>query len=123
MTDLKKVCIIEDNFPIRKLFTNLLKKNGFEVVDYENAKDGIEWLKLNKPDIIILDILLPELSGLDAIKIIREIPEYKQMPILAVTGFAAESDREKYLGAGFDHYITKPVNVATFADEVKSFLK
>lgn len=122
MSNSKKVCVIEDNLPIRKLFSAILKKGGFEVYDFDNAKDGIEWLKTTIPDIILLDILLPEISGLDAIKIIRAIPHYEDKPIIAVTGFAADSDKEKYISSGFNHYITKPVNVATFAQEVMGLL-
>jgi len=122
MSDDVKICLIEDNFPVRKLFSNLLKKGGFTVLDFDNAKDGIEWLRHNMPDIILLDILLPELNGLDAIKIIRAIPGFETIPVIAVTGFAANADREKYFRAGFNGYMTKPVNVSTFAQDVNDFL-
>lgn len=122
MSDIKTVCVIEDNLPIRKLFTTLLKKNGFNVIDFDNAKPGIDWLKNNKPDIILLDILLPELSGLDAIKIIREMQGFENLPVVAVTGFAGEVDQEKYLNAGFSYYITKPVNVSTFASDIRNYI-
>ncbi len=118
-----KVLIIEDNFPIRKLFTTLLKKSSFEVAEFDSAGDGIEWLKSNKPDVIILDILLPDITGTDAILIIKGMDGMQDIPVIAVTGFAADTDKEKYLSAGFSHYMTKPVNVATFAQEVKSFIK
>ncbi len=122
MSNSKRVCVIEDNLPIRKLFKAILKKSDFEVFDFDNAKDGIEWLKTTTPNIIILDILLPEISGLDAIKIIRNLPNYADIPIIAVTGFAADTDKEKYIQAGFNHYISKPVNVSTFGQEVSSLL-
>ncbi|GAB1372920.1 hypothetical protein MASR1M45_29840 [Candidatus Kapaibacterium sp.] len=117
-----KVLIIEDNFPIRKLFTTILKKNLFEVAEFDNASDGIEWLKSNKPDIILLDILLPDITGTDALLIIKNMNGLNDVPVIAITGFAADDDRDKYLGLGFSHYMTKPVNVVTFADEINSFI-
>lgn len=122
MSENVKICLIEDNFPVRKLFANLLKKGGFTVNDFDNAKDAIEWLRQNQPDIILLDILLPELNGLDAIKIIRGISGFEKIPVIAVTGFASNTDREKYFRAGFNGYMTKPVNVSTFAQDVNNFL-
>lgn len=122
MSDNVIVCLIEDNFPIRKLFVNLLKKGGLKVNDFDNAKDAIDWLSQNIPDIILLDILLPELNGLDAIKRIRAIPGFEKVPVIAVTGFAANTDREKYFRAGFNGYMTKPVNVSTFVQDVNEFL-
>jgi two-component system, cell cycle response regulator DivK len=118
-----KVCLIEDYFPIRKLFSNLLKKDNFLVVDFSNAKDAIDWLNQNKPDIILLDILLPELNGLDAIKIIRGISGLESVPIIAITGFALNTDFQKYIQAGFNGYMTKPVNVSTFGQDIKDYLK
>lgn len=114
------VCIIEDNDPIRKLFTTLLQKRGFTVFGFGKAKDGIEWLKLNIPAVIVLDILLPDLNGMEAIKIIRQIDGFEKIPVVAVTGFAADTDKDKFINAGFNYYMTKPVNVATFAQEVKN---
>ncbi len=118
MSNSNSVCIIEDNMPIRKLFSTLLQKNGFIVFGFDNALDGIEWLKLNVPAVIVMDILLPGLSGQEAVKIIRELPGYENIPVVAVTGLATFTDRDKLLGSGFNHYITKPVNVVTFAQEI-----
>ncbi|MFA5512397.1 MAG: response regulator [Candidatus Kapaibacterium sp.] len=117
------VCVVEDNISIRKLFSTLLKKSGFTVVDFETAWSAINWMRTNITDVVILDILLPDLSGLDAIGIIRQIKGYESIPVIAVTGFAADTDKDKYLAAGFDHYISKPVNVPTFAQEIKDLLK
>jgi len=117
------ICIIEDNLPIRKLFSTLLKKSGFLVEDFDNASDGINWLNANKPSIVLLDILLPDMNGADAIKIIRQINGFENIPVVAITGFAGEMDKEKYLAIGFNHYMTKPVNVSTFVSEVSKFIK
>lgn len=118
MSNSKTVCIIEDNMPIRKLFSTLLQKNGFNVFGFDNALDGIEWLKLNVPSVIVMDILLPGLSGQEAIKIIRELPGFENVPVVAVTGLTTFTERDKLLGSGFNHYMTKPVDVVTFAQEI-----
>jgi CheY-like chemotaxis protein len=122
MSNSLNVCVVEDNLPIRKLFSTLLKKSGFVVNDFENPNEAINWLRNNSASIILLDILLPEINGYDAIKIIREIPGYENIPVIAITGLAAETDKNKLLNSGFNHYMTKPVNISTFAEEVKNCL-
>ncbi|MBX3044540.1 MAG: response regulator [Candidatus Kapabacteria bacterium] len=122
MSENKSVCIIEDNFPIRKLFSSVLKKNNYNVQDFDNARDGINWLRSNKPDVILLDILLPEINGWDALKIIRQIDGFESLPVIAVSGFTSESDKARYIQAGFNGFMSKPVNVSTFAEEVNAFI-
>jgi two-component system cell cycle response regulator DivK len=122
MSNSLNVCVVEDNLPIRKLFSTLLKKSGFVVNDFENPNEAINWLRNNSASIILLDILLPGINGYDAIKIIREIPGYENIPVIAITGLAAETDKNKLLNSGFNHYMTKPVNISTFAEEVKNCL-
>lgn len=117
------ICIIEDNLPIRKLFATLLKKAGYQVEEFGSANDGIAWLKNNKPVLLLLDILLPDINGSDAIKIIRELSGFDNIPVIAITGFASDTDKDKYLASGFDHYMTKPVNIATFVSDVTKFIK
>lgn len=116
------VCIIEDNIPIRKLFTTLLKKAGFQTVDFPNGTSGVEWVKQNKCLAMIVDILLPDLSGSDILKIVRELPEGDKIPVIAVTGFAQVNDKEKYIEMGFDFYIAKPVDTDTFASDIEAVI-
>ncbi len=118
----KPICIIEDNTPNRKLFALLLKKSGYEVFDFENGRSALDWLKSNTAIGIIMDILLPDMNGTELIQYIREIPDYKQKKIIAITGFAGSNDRDKFLKAGFDGYISKPVNTSTFVPDVESIL-
>ncbi|MGE5481011.1 MAG: response regulator [Chloroflexota bacterium] len=117
------ICVIEDNIPIRKLFTTLLKKAEYEVVDFGNSTDSLAWLKGNNASAIIMDILLPDLNGTELIKIIREMPLHNKVPIIAATGFASTQDQDKLIELGFDYYICKPINTTTFTQEIKSVIE
>jgi two-component system alkaline phosphatase synthesis response regulator PhoP len=116
------ICVVEDNTPIRKLFCTLLKKAGFETVDFADGASAFEWIRENKPLLIILDILLPDTNGTDLLGKIKEIPDRENVPVIAVTGFANVNDKSKFMEMGFDSYIAKPVNTATFVDQVKQVL-
>jgi len=108
----RKVLIVDDD--IRNIFalTGALEQHGITVLNAENGKDGLETLK-NNPDIdvILMDIMMPELDGYDTIRIIRGLQEFKNLPIIAVTAKAMKGDREKCLEAGASDYISKPVNI------------
>jgi CheY-like chemotaxis protein len=119
----KPICVIEDNKAIRKLFCTLLKKSGFETVDFEFADPAIEWLQANSPQAMIIDILLPgKKSGTEVLSALRELPDGNKVPAIAVTGFAQGNDREKFISMGFDSYIAKPINTASFVDEIKQVI-
>lgn len=116
------ICIIEDSKPIRRLFCTILEKSGFSTVDFEDAKTSIEWIKNNQADLIILDILLPDMNGTELLNQIRKVEGYASVPVIAITGFATANDKDKYLAQGFDAYMPKPVNTATFVQDVKAIL-
>ncbi len=121
--DTIKVCIVEDNTPIRKLFKTLLSKSGFEVFDFSDGGSGLEWLKNNTVDLIILDILLPDINGTDLMQSVRAIEAHKNIAMVAITGFASTQDKEKFIELGFDAYLSKPINTATFVDDMKKLIK
>jgi DNA-binding response OmpR family regulator len=118
-----KICIIEDNIPIRKLFSTILKRNGYTIIDFGNGKDALEWFKNNLPMCVLVDILLPDISGTEILKEIRKLKDGEKITVIAATGFAQASDRDKYLEMGFDAYIAKPINTATFASEIKEAME
>jgi CheY-like chemotaxis protein len=122
MEDSLLVCVVEDNAPIRKLFCTMLNKSGIKTVDFGNGASALSWLKINNAKGLILDILLPDANGSELLANIRNLVNHKNTPAIAVTGFAQNHDREKYMSQGFDHYISKPVNTSTFVSEVKQFL-
>jgi two-component system cell cycle response regulator DivK len=105
-----------------KLFHDLLEAHGYSILQ---TRDGMEALKLarqHKPDLILMDIQLPEVSGLEVTKWIKEDDELKSIPIIAVTAFAMKGDEEKIREGGCEAYIAKPISVTSFLKTVEQFL-
>jgi len=118
----KKVLIVEDNELNMKLFHDLLEAHGYATVQ---TRDGLEALKIardSSPDLILMDIQLPEVSGLEVAKWIKEDDNLKSIPIIAVTAFAMKGDEEKIRQGGCEAYIAKPISVAKFLETVDKFL-
>ncbi len=122
MTELKKkILIIEDN-PYNREITELTLKNaGFEVITAADGEEGLKKL-YEKPDLVLLDLSLPKISGWDIIKRIREKEEFKGLPVIALTAHAMVGDREKVIAMGCSSYISKPCMPEDIVREVKSFL-
>ncbi|MFO7320391.1 MAG: response regulator [Chloroflexota bacterium] len=120
-----KVLYIEDNFDNRLLVRRILmaSDHGFDIVDVDNAKDGIEIARANPPDIILMDVSMPEMDGLSATRQLREIEELKTVPIVAITANAMEGDRERTLNAGCDGYIRKPIDVDKLPDQILAYIR
>jgi CheY-like chemotaxis protein len=118
----KKILLVEDNEVNRRLAGFLLRSQGYEVREATTAQEALEILKVERPDLIIMDIQLPGMDGLEATKKIKEQPEIADIPVLAVTSYAMKGDREKALAAGCVGYITKPINKVTFIQEIASHL-
>ncbi|MBT4769736.1 MAG: response regulator [Rhodospirillaceae bacterium] len=118
----KTILIVEDNDLNMKLFSDLLEAHGYSTL---KTKDGIEALELartHKPDLIIMDIQLPEVSGLEVTRWIREDETISDIPIIAVTAFAMKGDEEKILQSGCEAYVSKPISVTEFLSTVGKFL-
>ncbi len=118
----QKVLIVEDNDLNMKLFNDLLVAHGYDTLQ---TKDGVEALALarqHRPDLILMDIQLPEVSGLEVTKWIKEDKSVSMIPIIAVTAFAMKGDREKMRDGGCEDYIAKPISVASFLQTVERFL-
>lgn len=115
------IAVVEDNTPIRKLFCTILNKAGYKTIEYSDAKSAIEGLKINEVSTILLDILLPDKNGTDLIEDLRSNSNLKDIPIIAVTGFAQSSDQHKFMKLGFDGFIPKPVNTSSFVQEIQDF--
>jgi two-component system cell cycle response regulator DivK len=118
-----RILYIEDDMNNRILVRRILKAEGIEVEEAENAYDGIEMALRNPPELILMDISMPGMDGLSATAEIRNIPEIAHIPIIALTANVMQGDREMTLQAGCDGYIGKPINVDTFVDEISAFLK
>jgi two-component system cell cycle response regulator DivK len=118
----KKVLIVEDNDLNMKLFNDLLVAHGYGTLQ---TKDGVEALTLARqhhPDLILMDIQLPEVSGLQVTRWIKEDDDLRTIPIIAVTAFAMKGDEEKIRDGGCEAYIAKPISVASFMRTVERFL-
>ena len=119
----KTVLIVEDNELNMKLFHDLLDAHGYDTLQ---TKDGMEALAIareKRPDLILMDIQLPEVSGLEVTKWIKEDDELRSIPVIAVTAFAMKGDEEKIRVGGCEGYIAKPISVQLFLDTVKRFLE
>ncbi|MEI7668828.1 MAG: response regulator [Pseudomonadota bacterium] len=118
----KKILIVEDNDLNLKLFKDLLEAHGYETVEIKDGLDAVAVVKRHKPDLIIMDIQLPEISGLDVTKKIKSEKEIAHIPVIAVTAFAMKDDEEKIMQAGCQAYISKPISIVNFLDTIRKFL-
>jgi two-component system, cell cycle response regulator DivK len=109
-----KVLLVEDNQDNRNLMRFLLERNGYEVVTANNGKEALVVVRQQQPDVILMDLSMPEMNGWDAAAAMKADPTLAGIPIIAVTAHTLPGDRRKILGAGFDHYISKPLNVNMF---------
>jgi two-component system cell cycle response regulator DivK len=118
-----KILIVEDNEDSRELVVKVLKNKGFVTVEASDGEEAIEKAVKEKPELILLDISIPKLNGYEVAKRLKSFEEFGEIPIVALTAHAMKGDREKVIAAGFEGYISKPINVRELADQVRSFLK
>ncbi len=119
----KKILVIEDDEQNRYLFSFILEKNGYQVITARDGLEGITRAREEKPDLILLDIRLPVMDGYEVTRQMKELPELKDVPIVALTAYAMKGDKEKTLEAGCDGYIPKPIIPKEFIEVVNSYLK
>jgi len=118
----KKILVVEDNEQNLYLATFLLEQSGYEVVTALNGLEAIDKTLEEKPDLILMDIQLPEINGYEATKRIKSIADINRIPIVAVTSYAMAGDREKALAIGCAGYIEKPFDPDTFVSEIEKYL-
>lgn len=118
----KRVLIVEDNELNMKLFHDLLDAHGYETLQTRDGMEALEIARAERPDLILMDIQLPEVSGLEVTKWLKEDDSLKQIPVVAVTAFAMKGDEEKIRQGGCEAYIAKPISVAQFMETVQRFL-
>ena len=118
----KRIMVVEDNDLNRKLFCDVLKANGFEVEPVADGEHVLETARQVTPDLIIMDIQLPGVSGVDLITAAKRDRALKTIPVLAVTAFAAKGDEERIRSAGASGYLSKPVSIMPFMNAVKELL-
>jgi|688.fasta_scaffold849064_2 two-component system cell cycle response regulator DivK len=118
----KTILIVEDNDLNLKLFRDLLGANGYDTIETKEGLEAVEITKSMRPDLILMDIQLPEISGLEVTRRIKADREICAIPIIAVTAFAMKNDEEKILRAGCEAYISKPISIMDFLSTVRYFL-
>ncbi len=122
MSDQKLIFHVEDNPDNRLLVRRLLTAFGYQVVEAENASQALEVLKTTQPDLILMDINMPDMDGYTLTIQLKSRPELMDVPIIAITANAMRGDRERTLDAGCDGYIEKPIDIDKFIDQIERFL-
>lgn len=118
----KRVLVVEDNELNLKLFCDLLKAHGYETVPTRDGREVLELVRAERPDLIVMDIQLPHVSGLDVIRSLKSEDELKTIPVLAVTAFAGKGDDDRIRDEGADAYVSKPISVTRFIETVRKFV-
>lgn len=119
---IKKILVIEDNTLNMKLVVTLLKFSKYQVIEARDAEDGLKSAQIHRPDLILMDIHLPGMDGLQATRVIKENAELKDVPVVALTSYVMEGDKEKIIDAGCDGYIPKPIDTRNFLKTISVYL-
>ncbi|MFD2237693.1 response regulator [Aureimonas populi] len=118
----KTVMIVEDNELNMKLFRDLIEAHGYRTVQTRSGLTAVDLARSERPDLILMDIQLPEISGLDVTRQLKADAELKAIPVIAVTAFAMKGDEERIRQGGCEAYISKPISVTHFIETIKTFL-
>jgi len=119
----KTILIVEDNELNMKLFNDLLQAHGYNTLQAKDGRVVVDLTRKNRPDLILMDIQLPEISGLEITKMLKADDDLRSIPVVAVTAFAMKGDEQKIRNGGCDGYIAKPISVASFLQTVSRFLE
>jgi len=117
----KVILIVEDDPKNLKLFRDLIQVSGYTTLEATDGKQGVELAREKKPDLILMDIQMPVMDGFEATKLLKNDDVTKDIPIVALTAYAMQGDEEKMREAGFDGYISKPIDVPDFLKKVKEY--
>ncbi len=119
----EQILLVEDNVMNRRLAQFLLKSEGYIVYEATNGREALELVKAHAPDLILMDLQLPELDGFTTTQILKQDATTKDIPVVALTAYAMTGDAERALEAGCDGYITKPIDKQGFLETVASYLR
>jgi len=119
----KKILIVEDNELNMKLFHDLLEVHGYTTVQTKDGRDVLRLAREHNPDLILMDIQLPEVSGLEVTRQLKLDPGLKHIPVIAVTAFAMKGDEEKIRNGGCEAYIAKPISISNLLTTIEKVLK
>jgi two-component system cell cycle response regulator DivK len=116
-----QVLVVEDNERNMKLFRDVLRASGFRTLEATTGERAVELVLEHRPDLVLMDIQLPDIDGVEALGRLRADDRFASVPVLALTAQAMDGDRERFLAAGFDGYLSKPVDIADFVATVKRY--
>jgi two-component system, cell cycle response regulator DivK len=116
-----QILVVEDNERNMKLFRDVLHASGYRTLEAATGERAVELVFEHRPDLVLMDIQLPDIDGVEALARLRADERFSSVPVLALTAQAMEGDRERFLAAGFDGYLSKPVNIAEFVATVKRY--
>jgi two-component system cell cycle response regulator DivK len=118
----KTVLIVEDNELNMKLFRDLLEAHGYQTAGTSNGYEALDLVRKSRPDLILMDIQLPQVSGLEVTRWIKDDPDLRAIPVVAVTAFAMKGDEERIREGGCEAYLSKPISVGKFIETVRRFI-
>lgn len=118
----RKILVVEDNPDNHRLVEMILSHMGHQPVILENGEEALSWCQKNTPDLILMDVSLPKISGIEVTKVLRTYPQCKEIPIIAMTAYAMRGDKERILASGFDHYLGKPYRPNELMELIQHFL-
>jgi two-component system cell cycle response regulator DivK len=117
----RQILVVEDNERNMRLFCDVLQASGYRTLEATTGEQAVELVFEHRPDLVLMDIQLPDIDGVEALGRVRADDGFASVPILALTAQAMEGDRERFLAAGFDGYLSKPVDIAEFVATVKAY--
>jgi two-component system, cell cycle response regulator DivK len=117
----QQILVVEDNERNMKLFCDLLQASGYRTLEATTGESAVEAALEHRPDLVLMDIQLPDIDGLEALERLRADERSAALPVLALTAQAMDGDRERFLAAGFDGYLSKPVDIGEFVTTVKRY--
>jgi two-component system cell cycle response regulator DivK len=118
----KRILVVEDNELNMKLLNDVLEAHGYEVMSTSRGEVAVEWARQHRPDLILMDLQLPDMSGLDATRQLKADEDTKDIPVIAVTAFAMAGDEKKALDNGCDAYVAKPIVLKNFLNLIGAFI-
>jgi two-component system cell cycle response regulator DivK len=117
------ILIVDDNENNRKLARDVLEFAGFDTLEATGGVEGVAFAQEHKPDLVLMDIRMPDLNGTEALKLLKEDSRTAEIPVVALTSSTMRGDEERFLKEGFDGYLAKPIGVREFPDQVRGFLR
>jgi two-component system cell cycle response regulator DivK len=118
----QRILVVEDNERNLKLIRDVLQFAGYEIVEASSGEQGVALAQDCEPDLVLMDLQLPQMDGMEALRLLRTSPRTRDVPVVAVTAFAMREDRERAFGAGFDGYLEKPISIRALPEQVRGFL-